>query len=150
VVTLPAPPRNLEGLEERIVSRLEGGLVAQLGVPDPAMRRALAERALGALGRAPDPELVAYLAQEAELGSSARQILEAAERVVGAAETRGAEPTVALARELLERQAPARSRTSIGLRTSGVLSSPFLTIRSREKVVWEWPEPVDRIVEELT
>jgi chromosomal replication initiator protein len=149
VVTLPALPGDLEALEERIVSRLEGGLVVQLGVPDPAMRRLLVERAFAGLGRAPNPELTAYLAEAPGIGESVRQVLEGVERVVGAAATRGVEPSVDLGRELLERFVPIRPRPSVGLRTSGVLSSPFLTVRSREKVVWDWPDTPARIIEEL-
>src|SRR5207249_8057169 len=46
VFTAPAHPNTLEGLEERIVSRLEGGLVAEVGEPDRELRRAALERSL--------------------------------------------------------------------------------------------------------
>jgi hypothetical protein len=35
------------------------------------------------------------------------------------------------------------------VRTSGILATPLATIRSREKVVWRWPEAGDRLIEEL-
>jgi len=41
-----------------------------------------------------------------------------------------------------------RGATS-GVRTSGIGTSPLAAIRSREKVVWRWPEPGERLIEEL-
>src|SRR5216110_855152 len=46
VFTAPAHPNTLEGLEERIVSRLEGGLVAEIAEPDKELRRSMLERFL--------------------------------------------------------------------------------------------------------
>src|SRR2546426_9852332 len=42
----PAHPNTLTGIEERVVSRLEGGLVAELKEPDRAVKRAVLERLL--------------------------------------------------------------------------------------------------------
>src|SRR5213075_3110790 len=57
VFTAPAHPNKLEGLEERIVSRLEGGLVAEIGDPDRAVRRTALERILSQQKMTPDPAL---------------------------------------------------------------------------------------------
>src|SRR5216110_5998 len=46
IFTAPAHPNTLEGLEERTVSRLEGGLVAEIGEPDKELRRSMLERLL--------------------------------------------------------------------------------------------------------
>src|SRR2546426_7037992 len=62
VFTPPAPPNTLEGLEERIVSRLEGGLVAELKEPDREVKRAVLERMLSQQGVNPEPALIDYLA----------------------------------------------------------------------------------------
>src|SRR5438105_14249839 len=55
VFTAPAQPHTLPGLEERIASRLAGGLVAELKEPDREVKRAVLERMLSQHGRSPDP-----------------------------------------------------------------------------------------------
>ena len=40
-------------------------------------------------------------------------------------------------------------RRTAGFRTSGLVVSSLGGIRSREKMVWDWPDPADRIVEDL-
>ncbi len=57
-----------------------------------------------------------------------------------------------LAREILEGQpaAPAGGgRRSTGLRTSGLVVSSAGGVRSREKMVWDWPSAADRVIEDL-
>jgi len=71
------------------------------------------------------------------------------QRVTGGAEAMGAAMTVQVARELLEPEGPRQTRPSLKMRTSGVLVSPR-GIQSREKFVWEWPDPMERIMDELT
>src|SRR2546430_13437416 len=46
VFTAPAHPNTLSGIEARVVSRLEGGLVAELKEPDRAVERTVLERLL--------------------------------------------------------------------------------------------------------
>src|SRR2546429_6068991 len=62
VFTAPAHPNTLSGLEERIVSRLEGGLVAEIKEPDRDVKRAVLERLLAQQGANPEPALIDYLA----------------------------------------------------------------------------------------
>src|SRR2546430_13408159 len=44
VFTAPAHPNTLSGIEARVVSRLEGGLVAELKEPDRTVKRTVLER----------------------------------------------------------------------------------------------------------
>jgi len=44
VFTAPAHPNTVPGMDDRIKSRLEGGLVAELGPPDKDVRRGVLER----------------------------------------------------------------------------------------------------------
>ncbi|MGH7674729.1 MAG: hypothetical protein ACREMV_05595, partial [Gemmatimonadales bacterium] len=54
--------------------------------------------------------------------------------------------TAGFAREVLEGRAAARR--SAGLRTSGIVVSSAGGVRSREKMVWDWPSSADRLIEE--
>jgi hypothetical protein len=67
------------------------------------------------------------------------------QRIEAAADARHTEPDVALAREILEGSAPRAPRPAPGVRTSGVAGVGF---RSPEKVVWEWPDLGERLIEE--
>src|SRR5213596_2238455 len=62
VFTAPAHPNTLTGIEERIISRLEGGLVAELTEPDRDVKRLVLERLLTGQSVTPEPALVDYLA----------------------------------------------------------------------------------------
>jgi hypothetical protein len=53
-----------------------------------------------------------------------------------------------LARQVLEGSPAGPARRTSGMRTSGLLS-PVGNLRSREKMVWDWPDITDRLIEEL-
>lgn len=148
VFTLHAPPRAVQALDDRLVSRFEGGLVAELAPPDRELKQALIRRQLTHRAGEPDGDLVDYLA--ARPADSVRAVLGLVQRVLGAADARGATPSAALARELLEGAAPPTPRTSVSLRASGVVASPVGMVKSREKFVWSWPNPAERLVEDLS
>jgi chromosomal replication initiator protein len=145
--TAPAPPRALAGLEERIVSRLEGGLVAEMQEPDREVKRAVLERLLAPDGGSADPAVLDYLADRP--AESVRALAAVAQRVLAAAAAREAPLTAGLAREVLEGRAPREGRRPAGPRPSGVVVSSLGGVKSREKMVWEWRDPAQRVIEEL-
>ncbi|GIW51319.1 MAG: hypothetical protein KatS3mg081_0674 [Gemmatimonadales bacterium] len=145
VFTINRPPAEVPGLDDRLVSRLEGGLVASLGAPDRELKAALARRHLKGPGSKIDDDLVDYLASRP--ADSVRAVLGMIQRVNSAAEARGVEPTAALAREVLEGEI-ARMRATRPVPASGILASPTSAVRSREKFVWYWPDVAGRAIEE--
>jgi chromosomal replication initiator protein len=148
VFTAPAHPNTLVGLEERIVSRLEGGLVAELKEPDRDVKRAVLERLLPQQSVNPEPALLDYLADRP--ADSVRGLVGLVQRVIGAAAAQDGRPvTAGLAREVLEGQSPRDARRSSGFRTSGLVVSSLGGIKSREKMVWDWADVVDRVIEEF-
>jgi chromosomal replication initiator protein len=147
VFSSAAPLAELTGVEPRLRSRLEGGLVVELPAPDATVRERVLARDLEAKLGATDPELAAYLAGRPADSIRAAQAL--LQRVLEAAGSKGVPPTAALARELLEEPpaaAPAPRRSSG--RSSGIVGAGSNATRSREKMVWEWPEVADRVIEE--
>ena len=147
VFTAPTPPGAFQGIEPRIASRLGSGLVAELTEPDRDVRRGVAERLLVQLHQPTEAALLDYLADRPV--DSVRALTTLVQRVVGAATAKEQPLSAGLAREELEGQAPVgeRRRTS-GFRTSGIVVSSAGGVRSREKMVWDWPEPSDRVLEE--
>jgi chromosomal replication initiator protein DnaA len=145
VFTAPAHPNTLEGLEERIVSRLEGGLVVEIQEPDKELKRAALERLLKSQRVSTEAALVDYLVDRPV--ESVRNLGAQVQRVVEAAAAQDGPVTAGLAREVLE-GAPAPRRPT-GARTSGIVVSSAGGVRSREKMVWDWPSAADRVIEEL-
>jgi chromosomal replication initiator protein len=145
IFTAPAHPNTLEGLEERIISRLEGGLVAQIAEPDKELRRSVLERLLTQQGIPVEPALLDYLADRPI--DSIRNLNGIVQRVVEAAAAQDASVSAGLAREVLEGAPPPRR--TVGLRTSGIVVSSAGGVRSREKMVWDWPTAADRVIEDL-
>ncbi|HEX6668244.1 MAG TPA: DnaA/Hda family protein, partial [Gemmatimonadales bacterium] len=146
---------ELPGLEPRLRTRLEAGLVVELPVPDRELREQVARRELAAKGAVPDPALVEFFA--ARPADSVRVLLAQVHRVLNASEARNVAPTVALAREVLdgvtagppaEEPPAAQPRRSGAHRTSGVVAATAGGARSREKMVWEWPDLADRLIED--
>jgi chromosomal replication initiation ATPase DnaA len=144
IFTSAVPLPDLFGVEPRLRTRLEGGLVVDLPAPDREMRQQVLERMLRAKHAVADPELVGYLGSRSS--DSIRAVHGLMQRVLNAAEAQGVAPSAALAREVLEGAIPkpARRQTT---RSSGVMP-PAGGAKSREKIVWDWPEVGDRILEE--
>ena len=147
IFTAPAHPNTLQGLEERIVSRLEGGLVAEISDPDRELRRAALARILSQQKMKAEPALLDYLADRPT--ESVRSLTGLVQRVADAAAAQDQPVTAGLAREILEGQPPAGGRRTTGLRTSGLVVSSAGGVRSREKMVWDWPSASDRVIEDL-
>jgi chromosomal replication initiator protein len=144
IFTSGVPLSELTGVEPRLRTRLEGGLVVDLPAPDREMRQQVLQRSLNGKGT-PDADLVDYLASRP--AESVRALHGLLQRVLNAAESKGVAPTAVLAREVLEAPAPKPPRRSTGVRTSGIVA-PASGARSREKIVWDWPDVGERIVEE--
>jgi len=145
VFTSGVPLAELTSLEPRLRTRLEGGLVVELPAPDRELRERAIERVLSARLDAVDPEFASYVASRP--ADSMRASLALVQRVLHAAEAKEVAPTAALAREVLE-GAAARPRRSPPPRSSGVSAPSGAGVRSREKMVWEWPDVAARIIED--
>ena len=87
VFTSDRPPRELDGLADRLRTRFEGGLVAAVHPPDRALREELYRRAFAHAGVAVPDDVLAYLADRAV--ASAREVQGTANRVIATAEAAG-------------------------------------------------------------
>ncbi len=154
IFTSAVPLADLQGLEPRLRTRLEAGLVVELPAPDREVREAVARRELGSKGAEPDAALVEFFA--ARPAESVRVVLAQVHRVLNAAEARQSPPGVALAREVLDGIAPApapeppaaQPRRHGAPRLSGIVAPTAGGARSREKMVWDWPDVTDRVIED--
>jgi chromosomal replication initiation ATPase DnaA len=145
------PLAGVPGVEPRLRTRLEGGLVVELPPPDEDIRGRVIARLLSEKLGGADAALVSYLA--ARPAESVRAVLGLVQRVIEAAEARGAAPTAGLAREVLEgpiapAPAPSDAERRRPPRSSGIVAPTAGGARSREKMVWEWPDVGERVLEE--
>jgi chromosomal replication initiator protein len=141
VCTRDGPPRELDGLVDRLRTRFEGGLVAALHPPDRALREELFRRALAHAEVDGAPELFSFLADRAV--ASAREVHGTANRLLAAADVTGVPLSLAVARAELD---GARVATAAPARLAGATDPFFL---DDEKVVWDWPDVSGRAIEEL-
>jgi len=138
------PPRELDGLEDRLRSRFEGGLVVEMQSPDRALREKLYARYLAATEHELGPELLSYLAERA--AASVREIIGTVNRLVAAADVAAAPLTLAVARAELDPELATSSRPATPAAVRAAADTFFL---DDEKVVWEWTDASTRMLEEM-
>ena len=140
VLASDRPPRELSGLEDRLRSRFEGGLVVPMQSPDRSLRERLYSRYLRDLGVEPNAEMLGYLGERAV--SSVREIIGVANSIVASAEVAAVPVTIGFIRAALEPDETEPARAA-ALR---VASDAFFL--DREKVIWQWPDPAARLIED--
>jgi chromosomal replication initiator protein len=142
VFACDVPPKQIEGLEERLRSRFEGGLVAELDAPDRTLREKLFGRFLADARVPATPELLSYLAERS--AASVRELIGTVHRIIAAAESAGAPLTLPIAKKTLE---PAIGASTAPPSTVRQAADTFFL--DDEKIIWEWPDASSRLVEEL-
>jgi chromosomal replication initiation ATPase DnaA len=136
------PPKAIEGLEDRLRSRFEGGLVAELCPPDRGLREKLFMRFLADARLDAAPDVVAYLADRP--AASVRELMGTVQRLRAGMEVTGGALTLASGRAVLEPS--GMTPTSAPLIVRQAADAFFL---DDEKIIWEWPDVAGRLVEEL-
>jgi chromosomal replication initiation ATPase DnaA len=140
---------ELAGFDPRLLTRLEGGTVVDLGPPDREVRLAVVRGLLSGSPAAGDVGLIDYLGGRP--ADSVRAVQGMVRRVLAEAEAEHVTPSAALARETLEvvEAKPIRRERKPTASTSGILSPGMGIVRSREKMVLQWPAPEDRLLVEF-
>ncbi len=139
------PPAALEHVSARLVTRFEGGLVCELAAPDRTMRAVFVRRLLDAQEVQADDDVVEYLA--ARPADSARAVQGLVNRAFSAMDPNDQRLTVANARTAIEGRA---ARASQAQAISAVIPAGLdPALSSREKLLWDWPDIGDRLVEDL-
>ena len=141
VLASDRPPRELSGLEERLRSRFEGGLVVAMQAPDRPLRERLFARYLRDLGVEPTAEMLGYLSERQV--ASVREIIGVSNRIVASAEVAAVPVTIGFIRAELEPDDADPARAA----AFRAANDPFFL--DREKVVWHWTDPGARLIEEL-
>jgi len=140
VIASDRPPRELSGLEDRLRSRFEGGLVVNMQSPDRDLRERLYARFLTDLGVEPTGEMLSYLGDRPV--SSVREMIGTANRLAASAEVKGVRVTMRFVRAELE---PDDGAVPSAAAMASTADTYFL---DREKIVWQWPDASTRMIEE--
>ncbi|MDH4044122.1 MAG: DnaA/Hda family protein [Gemmatimonadota bacterium] len=147
VFSASGPPDTLDGIDERLVTRLQGGLVVELPAANREVRSVVARRELNERLGTTDDAVVAYLAEQPD--PSLHTLVEVIQRLAQELEASGEDLSLALARRVVDGDAAAVTRPARRSRSSGVVMSPLASVRSPEKVVWRWPHVGDRLIEDM-
>ena len=143
VFTSDRAPRDLQGLEDRLRSRFEGGLLVEVKAPDKTLRERLFSRFLRENGWGDDPDLVKDLS--ADPVANVREIIGTVNRIVAAAELSGRGHTKSIAMQA--------ARTSAGGSPRRVSNKPVeapkdILALDPEKLILEWPDAAARLMED--
>ncbi len=111
VISSDRPPRSIPTLHDRLRSRFEGGLLADLQPPDVETREAIIFEKGKALGQAVPPDVVQYIARKIE--SNIRELEGALNKIVALADVYRLPITVDLAVQALTDQAIEQRRREI-------------------------------------
>ncbi len=134
-------PREMEGLQDRLRSRFEGGLVVQVHAPDRELRQKLYARYLAGASLQADQEVLAYLSGRpttnvSDIVSTVREL----SRSVGA---EGARLSVPFTKRVLD----GGNGTFPNLPAIRLVADP--SFLDPERIVWRWPDVAGRAVEEF-
>jgi chromosomal replication initiation ATPase DnaA len=143
VFTSDRAPRDLQGLEDRLRSRFEGGLLVEVKAPDRTLRERLYSRFLRENGWDDDPELVKELA--ADPVANVREIIGTVNRIVAAAELSGRGHTKSVAMQAARPSGPRATRRS----TPKVEVPKEILALDPEKIILEWPDAAARLIDEV-
>jgi chromosomal replication initiator protein len=118
VLTSDAPPGELQGLQDRLVSRFQWGLFVDIQLPDRETREAILRRKAQALNLDISEEVISYLAEA--IDSNIRILEGAIRQLLLQASIKHADITLELAEEIVRRtgsQRPERRVTAEDITT---------------------------------
>lgn len=147
VIASDRPPIELETLDERVRSRLAGGLVVEIGAPEPQLRREIvAARARAAEARYPDltfpPAVIDYVAES--IATCGRDLDGAVTRLIAHNRLTGTPISLEMAEEALKDLVRTREPRRVLVediqrqvaREFGVTKADLLSSRRTRQVVW--------------
>ncbi|HET8771392.1 MAG TPA: DnaA/Hda family protein [Gemmatimonadaceae bacterium] len=144
ILSSDRPPSEIPELAERLRSRFEGGLTAEVQPPDRPLREKLVARFLASLGQPAPPELLDVVCDASV--QNVRELIGLVNRLTAAADAAGVALDADLARAELGLGAGALPTMAPSAAVDAAGDHAFL---DRERVVWEWPDIGGRLVEEL-
>ncbi|MCC6318153.1 MAG: chromosomal replication initiator protein DnaA [Gemmatimonadaceae bacterium] len=140
ILTSDRPPGDLGGVEARLVSRFQWGMVSDIALPDLELRIAILRKKaeLDQLQRTIADDVIRFLAEH--IRSNVRELESAVIRLLAYGSLKRREITVALAQEAL-RDKLRRSTSSNTLEEL----TPITALRIQETIATQWGVTVDAL-----
>lgn len=133
VITSDVPPREIPTLEERLRSRFEWGLIADIQPPDLETKVAILRKKAESDGTPVPDDVALFIASNS--GSNIRELEGALTKVVAYASMSGIQPSLELARETLHdfmpSQSPAATVDSIMKLVANYYTLPVSDLKSK-------------------
>lgn len=111
IISSDKPPKAISALEERLRSRFEGGLIADVQLPDYEMRIAILRIKDEELGLGLPGDVAEYIAQKDQ--KNIRELEGALNKIVARSQLTGEPITIELAIEALSDTQPGRQRATV-------------------------------------
>ena len=111
VITSDQPPKKVNGLQDRLISRFEWGLIADIQPPSPEMRLAILQEKARLLGRHIPEDVLSFISDR--IRENVRELEGSLNRVVAYADLTGAEITLELAWKALGEYPSAQRRRNV-------------------------------------
>ena len=92
VLTSDCPPKDIKGLENRLQTRFEGGMVTDISIPDVETREAILRQKARLNNKEINPKIIAYVAQNVQ--SSIRELEGVLTKIIASDELTGHELTL--------------------------------------------------------
>ncbi len=108
VISSDRPPKELRGVEERLVSRFEWGLVTDVQLPDLETRVAILRKKAEAQGQRVPDEVTLFIAER--ISSNIRELEGALNRVIAYAVLASRQITLGMAQEVLKGMVAEKAR----------------------------------------
>ena len=99
VLTSDRPPKAIAGLEDRLVSRFEGGMIADIGLPDLETRRAILDTKCKDKNITLSSEIIDYIASNIQ--HNIRELEGALSRVVAYKQLNNSDPDIETVKKIL-------------------------------------------------
>jgi chromosomal replication initiator protein len=123
VISSDRPPKELRGVEERLVSRFEWGLVTDVQLPDLETRVAILRKKAEAQGQQVPDEVTLFIAER--IASNIRELEGALNRVIAYAVLTSREISLGMAQDVLKGMVAETARRVTLERIQRVVASHF-------------------------
>lgn len=100
IITSDRPPKAIPSLEERLISRFEWGMIADVGQPDVETRTAILQQKAQEKGHKVDPKILSLIAESIQ--SNVRELEGALNKIVAHHQLTNTTPTIESTREILQ------------------------------------------------
>lgn len=111
ILTSDRPPKAIATIEQRLLSRFEWGMIADIGNPDYETRVAILEAKCQEKGLHIEDEIIRYVANV--VNSNIRELEGALNRIIADHSIRGLEPTLEGTKKVLSTIAPTTQKQSL-------------------------------------